>query len=293
MNTFLWGPPLWKLVHSLAYCAKASDADDVALFFNSFKKVLPCVYCRRSFEEFDNTLRVKYNNQPLVSIIRKKQLFAWSYYLHDLVNEKLDRQEVEKQNNNGIRSSSSLNAAAIVAPRTLAPTTATTAPAPLTLRAKQLSFECLEKKHVLHPVSVTVTDLFDILFIFAMNYPEDDKDEELVVKRQAYKQFLCTLPHVLTILIQHGDPLIRIRQDPLFYFLQHFKALITKKALCEEVASGVLRSRKNMFCAILIVWAKFYQHDIRQPAEARRLYNALTKRYSIAQAKACKHGSCL
>jgi len=266
MNTFLWGPPLWKLVHSLAFCAKPSDADDVALFFNSFKKVLPCIYCRRSFEEFDGLLRSRFNNQPLVTIIKRKQLFAWSYYLHDLVNEKLDKQEIEKQNS---------------------------ALASQSLRAKQLSLECLEKRHVLHPVSLTVTDLFDILFIFAMNYPEDEKDEELLLKRQAYKQFLCTLPHVLTILIQHGDPLIRIRQDPLFYFLHHFKAMITKKALCDEVPSGVLRSRKNMFCAILIVWARYYQKDIQKPSEARRLYTAMTERYSIAQANACKHGACL
>lgn len=259
MNTYIWGPPLWRLVHSVAYCAKASHADELALFFLSFKKVLPCIYCRRSFEEFERVLVQKHGNKQLSEIIAKGELFAWSYALHDLVNEKLDKQEFEKQ---------------IVTSKCL--------------RAKQLSFECLQKRHALHPVNVTVTDLFDILFIFALNYPEDPKDEELWSKRQAYKQFLLRLPLVVHILIKYGDPLIAIRQDPLLRFQKAYMMLTS-----DSLSQTVLDSRKNLFCAVLIIWATYYRHNISSKQASKQLYETMMQRYSVVPAKACQHGSCL
>jgi hypothetical protein len=255
MNTYIWGPPLWRLVHSVAYCAKAPHADELALFFLSFKKVLPCIYCRQSFEEFEKQLS---KDKSLSQIIQDNELFQWSYALHDLVNEKLDKQEFEKQ---------------IVTKQCL--------------RAKQLSFECLTKRHKLHPVNVTVTDLFDILFIFALNYPEDPQDEELWTKRQAYKQFLLRLPLVVHILIKYGDPLIAIRQDPLLRFQKAYMMLTA-----DSLSQTVLDSRKNLFCAILIIWATYYRHDISSKAASKELYNTMLDRYSVVKAKACKHGSC-
>ena len=94
MNTYIWGPPLWRLIHSVSYCAKAPHADELALFFLSFKNVLPCIYCRKSFEEFEKQLS---KNKLLSQIIQDNELFQWSYSLHDMVNEKLDKQEFEKQ----------------------------------------------------------------------------------------------------------------------------------------------------------------------------------------------------
>ena len=258
MNTFIWGPPLWKLIHSVAYCAQSQHADELALFFLTFKKVLPCIYCRKSFEEFERTLTVLHGNKTLAQIIQNRELFAWSYALHDLVNEKLDRQEFEKQ---------------IVTKECL--------------RAKQLSFECLHKRHALHPVNVTVTDLFDILFIFALNYPEDPTDVELELKRVAYKQFLQRLPLVVHILVKHGDPLIRMSQDPLLHFLRCYVRLSGASSLQE-----VLSSRKNLFCAIILIWAAYYKHDISSAPQAKQLYDALLERYSVVKAKACQHGSC-
>lgn len=258
MNTYIWGPPLWRLVHSAAYCAQAVHGDELALFFLSFKKVLPCIYCRKSFEEFEKILVQRHGNKQLSQIIQAGELFLWSYALHDLVNEKLDKQEFEKQ---------------IVTQKCL--------------RAKQLSFECLQKRHALHPVNVTVTDLFDILFIFAMNYPEDPNDEELWAKRQAYKQFLLRLPLVIHILIKYGDPLVSIRYDPLLRFQ---KALMMLTA--ENLSHTVLDSRKNLFCAILIIWATYYRYDIGTKAASKELYENMMQRYSVAKAKACKHGSC-
>lgn len=255
MNTYIWGPPLWRLIHSVSYCAKAPHADELALFFLSFKNVLPCIYCRKSFEEFEKQLS---KNKLLSQIIQDNELFQWSYSLHDMVNEKLDKQEFEKQ---------------IVTKQCL--------------RAKQLSFECLLKRYKLHPVNSTVTDLFDILFIFALNYPEDPKDEDLWVKRQAYKQFLLRLPLVVHILIKYGDPLIAIRQDPLLRFQKAYMMLTA-----DSLSQTVLDSRKNLFCAILIIWATYYRHDISSKAASKELYNVMLDRYSIAKAKACQHGAC-
>lgn len=258
MNTFIWGPPLWRLIHSVAYCAQPEHADELALFFLTFKKVLPCIYCRKSFEEFETTLRHVHGNKQLSEIIQNNELFAWSYALHDLVNEKLDRQEFEKQ---------------IVTKQCL--------------RAKQLSFECLHKRHQLHPVNVTVPDLFDILFIFALNYPEDRSDDELHIKRAAYKQFLLHLPLVIHILIKHGDPLIRVSQDPLLRFQKAY-VMITS----DNLTNTVLESRQNLFCAIIILWAAYYKHDLGTPRHTKQLYDAMIQRYSIVKAKACQHGTC-
>lgn len=261
MNTFIWGPPLWRLVHSIAYCAQPEHADVVSQFFLTFKKVLPCIYCRKSFAEFEEILRARYGNRQLSQIINDGELFAWSYALHDLVNEKLDRQEFEKQ---------------VVTKECL--------------RAKQLTFQCLEKRHQLHPVHVSITDLFDILFIFAMNYPEDPSDEDLVAKQHAYKQFLLTFPYVITILIKHGDPLIRISQDPLYRFSKHYQQL--SQLTAERLLQNVLSSRKNLFCSILLIWASYYQHNVSTPQAAKQLYQNMIDRYSVVKAKACKHGTC-
>lgn len=258
MNTFIWGPPLWRLIHSVAYCAQPEHADELALFFLTFKKVLPCIYCRRSFEEFEKTLTVLHGNKQLSQIIQDHELFAWSYALHDLVNEKLDKQEFEKQLVNK-----------------------------QCLRAKQLSFECLHKRHQLHPVNVTVTDLFDILFIFALNYPEDPTNADTSGKQLAYKQFLIRLPLVVHILIKHGDPMIRISQDPLLRFLKAYIMLSS-----DSLTQSVLQSRKNLFCAILIIWAAYYRHDISTPDASRQLYDTMVERYSVVKAKACQHGTC-
>jgi hypothetical protein len=261
MNTFIWGPPLWRLIHSVAFCAKHEHADAVSQFFLSFKQVLPCIYCRKSFAEFEEILKARYGNRQLSQIIRDQELFTWSYALHDLVNEKLDQQEFEKQ---------------IVTKECL--------------RAKQLSFQCLEKRHLLHPVHVTVTDLFDILFIFALNYPEDETDKELGTKREAYKQFLLTFPYVVHILVKNGDPLIRISQDPLFKFAKHYQLLSLTPA--DKLRRNVLETRKNLFCSILIIWASYYKHDVSTPQAARTLYENMINRYSVVKAKACKHGTC-
>jgi hypothetical protein len=258
MNTYIWGPPLWRLIHSVSFCAKTPHADELALFFLSFKKVLPCIYCRHSFEEFEKALAVKHSNKQLSTIIADNELFAWSYALHDMVNEKLDKQEFEKQ---------------IVTKQCL--------------RAKQLSFECLQKRHQLHAVNVTVTDLFDILFIFALNYPEDPTDEEIWSKRQAYKQFLLRLPLVVHILIKHGDPLIAIRQDPLLRFQKAYMMLTS-----DSLSQTVLDSRKNLFCAVLIIWATYYRYDISTKQASKHLYETMMQRYSVAKAKACQHGAC-
>lgn len=271
MNTYIWGPPLWRLIHSVAYCAQPVHADELALFFLSFKKVLPCIYCRRSFEEFEKTLVLKYGNKQLSTIIQSGELFSWSYALHDLVNEKLDKQELEKQTD----TQQSLTESQKESLKEKC------------LRAKQLSFECLQKRHQLHPVNVTVTDLFDILFIFALNYPEDPEDQDMWSKRQAYKQFLLRLPLVVHILIKHGDPLISIRYDPLLRFQKAYMMLTS-----DSLSKTVLDNRKNLFCAVLIIWAAYYRHDISTRQASKQLYDNMLQRYSVAKAKACRHGAC-
>jgi hypothetical protein len=76
-------------------------------------------------------------------------------------------------------------------------------------------------------------------------------------------------------------------QDPLLRFLRCYIRLSESSSLQE-----VLSSRKNLFCAIILIWAAYYKHDISSAPQAKQLYDALLERYSVVKAKACQHGAC-
>jgi len=86
MDTFIWGPPTWKLLHTLSF----ADPDllirhksSVINFLTSLRHVLPCVYCRDSYEDFMKEL------PDLDVVIQEKSLARWMYDMHAKVNAKL------------------------------------------------------------------------------------------------------------------------------------------------------------------------------------------------------------
>ena len=183
-------------------------------------------------------------------IIKDKQLLRWSYDLHELVNKKLDEQILQT----------------------------------CAVRSKQLTFECLQKRHTLNPVTVDVKDLFDILFILALNFPEEPSDSE---KRRAYMVFMRLLPTMLQLLIMYGDDIIRISQDPLLRFVKHYAKMADAEAL-----KSILTSKDSLFYAVLIVWAGYYNYDLHDKALIKGVLKRMKDRYNVVRAGTCSHGSC-
>lgn len=86
MDTTFWGPSGHKLLHSIAlYCDTYNTYDlyDLSTFFKSIGHILPCIYCRRSYQKY-------YKELPLSSFLKeKKSVSKWYYLVHNKINKKL------------------------------------------------------------------------------------------------------------------------------------------------------------------------------------------------------------
>lgn len=88
MQTSKWGPSLWKATHAIAhnYDPKVHDPRDYRIFFEKLGKVLPCKYCRQSYQEF-------YSELPIDHYLSTQEDMAyWMYLMHNKVNQKLRKQ---------------------------------------------------------------------------------------------------------------------------------------------------------------------------------------------------------
>lgn len=92
MNTKDWGPPLWKSMFMIAAnypieLTKSKEHQELKKhyksFYTSFKYMLPCKYCRESYESFLKELPI---DRFLSS---RKCLMYWLYLIKDKVNKKL------------------------------------------------------------------------------------------------------------------------------------------------------------------------------------------------------------
>ena len=94
LMTKIWGPPGWLFLHcvTMGYPYEINKSDPKHLlekmkqkkFFESLGNVLPCVYCRESYNNF-------IKKQPLTDDIlnSREKLAKWFYDIHNLVNKKL------------------------------------------------------------------------------------------------------------------------------------------------------------------------------------------------------------
>jgi hypothetical protein len=97
MDTKIWGPSGWKLLHSIVnnYSDEPShlEKDNYGIFFNTLQYVLPCKYCRQS-------LKVFYEELPIEPFLKnKKKLSYWLYLIHNKVNKKLRDQGLNDNKN--------------------------------------------------------------------------------------------------------------------------------------------------------------------------------------------------
>ena len=87
MNVNEWGPGGWIFLHTTTfnYPLDPDESDKIKYFnfFNSIKTILPCKYCRQSFEIY-----MKYI--PIEEFLDSREgITYWLYRLHNLVNEKV------------------------------------------------------------------------------------------------------------------------------------------------------------------------------------------------------------
>lgn len=89
MDTKKWGVRFWLSIHfiSYPYPNKQCDPKYYDIFFESLGNVLPCIYCRNSYKGFCHEL--PYKHFLLDCDNDSKEIFYWTYLIHNKVNDKL------------------------------------------------------------------------------------------------------------------------------------------------------------------------------------------------------------
>lgn len=87
MNVNEWGPGGWTFLHTVSFNYPLDPTDEdkqrYINFFNSTKYILPCKYCRQSFEIYMKYLPI----EPFLE--SREGITYWLYRIHDLVNQKV------------------------------------------------------------------------------------------------------------------------------------------------------------------------------------------------------------
>jgi len=90
MLTKIWGPHLWESLHSISFGYPLTPTDDdkehYKTFLISLGYVLPCKYCRESYQKFIKEGVTKITDDIFES---RATLTKWVYEVHEIVNRKL------------------------------------------------------------------------------------------------------------------------------------------------------------------------------------------------------------
>jgi hypothetical protein len=93
MMTKVWGPPGWLFLHCVTFgypyvidefdYTHFQKRNDYKQFFTYLGKILPCRYCRESYNQYIKEL-------PIDNFLgSRKDLCLWLYLIHNKVNDKL------------------------------------------------------------------------------------------------------------------------------------------------------------------------------------------------------------
>lgn len=85
MNVNLWGPELWSILHGIAPLSKIPAPIEL---FSELATILPCIHCKKSYCEFFD------KNEAQEGL--KSAPIEYVYKIHCLVDDKLDKQRIEK-----------------------------------------------------------------------------------------------------------------------------------------------------------------------------------------------------
>jgi len=97
MDTRFWGPSGWTMLHLITFDYKYSPINAVtySYFFDSIPYILPCKFCRASLTDYYRQYPFKIYNKINPSFDLKK----WMYNIHNCVNNKLRKQELNPNTN--------------------------------------------------------------------------------------------------------------------------------------------------------------------------------------------------
>lgn len=89
MDSTVWGPKLWFVMHTfaLSYPENPSKTDKMAMdeFFNNLKLTIPCPTCRKHYSE------ILAKNPVSNHLSDRASLFAFTVDVHNEVNKTLDK----------------------------------------------------------------------------------------------------------------------------------------------------------------------------------------------------------
>ena len=90
MDTRFWGPSGWKFLHLLAEMmpVKLNKSEQTTMkeFMLSWRELLPCKYCRKSFTKYTTSYPIDPHLETRLALTR------WLWVIHNKVNNKLRRQ---------------------------------------------------------------------------------------------------------------------------------------------------------------------------------------------------------
>ena len=88
MQTRVWGPAGWIFLHSTAqnypWKPTTTQQKKYLAFFKLIGNILPCRYCRESYQDFINEPDTKLDLDVLKN---RKSLVTWLYLIHNKVNK--------------------------------------------------------------------------------------------------------------------------------------------------------------------------------------------------------------
>jgi hypothetical protein len=90
MQTKVWGPTGWVFLHSIAQNYPEEPTNEQKMYYKNFFRlignVLPCRYCRESYQQFIEEPGTKLND----AVMKNRKTFTrWLYDIHNKVNKKL------------------------------------------------------------------------------------------------------------------------------------------------------------------------------------------------------------
>jgi hypothetical protein len=252
MNTWIWGPPKWKLLHTLSFAPHAPlYSSEIAQFLNTLAYVLPCVYCRESYGTFVSELTASWGKQPH-QVIADGQLALWMYQLHDKVNDKLDTQLTKAQ----------LEETGVTLPGL------SLSQEKAMCRKRQITFECLRKRFVLRPLQFCSDDIWEFLCIFALNMDEtkEHASEHQLAQWQLFFNLIPKMVQIAGGCAELANTLARHKPS-----LMH----------------AVTAPGNTIFPAMLSIKA-LYQHQKFTQSYIEEQHHI----FHYAKAHTCSHGSC-
>jgi hypothetical protein len=85
-NPQVWGPSMWRMIHSFAATYKAENAQAFKQFIYSLPGLIPCNNCKNRMLNVLQQLPLRESH-----LENNKNLFLWTYQLHDIINRQLGK----------------------------------------------------------------------------------------------------------------------------------------------------------------------------------------------------------